>query len=70
MKILNKQDNIDYSSYTIEDNNNIYSVIKPCAGTWVAFAGVKLSVRDSEGNIVRDKNIIENINNLIFQKRN
>ena len=68
MKILNQQDNTDYSSYTIEDNNNIYSVIKPCAGTWVAFAGVKLSVRDSQGHLVKDKNIIENINNLIYSK--
>jgi len=63
--IISREENLNYTSYVVKYNNKTYNVVKPEKNTWVGYAGVKLSIRDFDNNLVQDKDIIDNIKIMI-----
>jgi hypothetical protein len=67
MNIINKEIKFAYISYQIEDLNKKYSVIKPSSFRGYSSSGQVMTVKDQEGNLVLDENIIEKINKVISE---
>lgn len=66
MNILRKEVGFRYISYEIKDNNNEYTAIKAFDGLSGNISRQEnIVVRDFNGNIVKDKNLLEKINTLI-----
>ena len=67
MNIVKKEVNFTYISYQIEDINQKYSVIKPSNFRGYPSSGQPITVKDQEGNLVLDENVIEKINKVISE---
>jgi hypothetical protein len=67
LNIINREAQFTYISYQIEDINQKYSVIKPSNFRGYPSSGQPITVKDQEGNLVLDKNIIEKINKVISE---
>jgi hypothetical protein len=67
VNIINKEIKFAYISYQIEDLNKKYSVIKPSSFHGYPSSGQLMTVKDQDGNLILNENLIEKINKVILE---